>query len=112
MIINLNGLELDFEMTDVDFYERYMENAEKLDKVMGLELTDEDKQNYHNIVKLFRKRCTAMREFLDHLFGEGTGSKVCGEKDNIEVCLDIYMTMCDGVKQDSDRLSGKFPGLR
>lgn len=112
MIINLNGVELDFEMTDVDFYEKYMENAGELDKVMGVELTDEDKQDYHNIIKLFRERCAAMREFLDRLFGEGTGSKVCGVKDNIEVCLDVYMAMCGGVKQDSDRLSGKFPELR
>ena len=112
MIINLNGVELDFEMTDVDFYEKYMENAGKLDEVMGLELTDEDKQDYHNIVKLFRERCTAMREFLDRLFVEGTGSKVCGVKDNIEVCLGVYMDMCEGVKRDSDRLGVKFPGLR
>ena len=34
MIINLNGVELDFDMTNVDFYEKYMENADDLDVAM------------------------------------------------------------------------------
>lgn len=108
MIVSLNGVELDFDMMDVDFYERYMENAGKLDEVMGSELPEEDREDYRKIVKLFRERCAAMREFLDQLFEPGTGSKVCGEKDNIEVCLDAYIAMCRGVEQDTGRISGKF----
>ncbi|WP_346904900.1 DUF6673 family protein [Faecalicatena contorta] len=111
MIINLNGVELDFDMTNVDFYEKYMENADDLDVAMNTELTDTEKEDYRKVVELFRDRCVAMKGFLDKLFGEGTGETVCGVKDDVEVCLDVYVAMCEGVAHDAQRLKKKFPGM-
>lgn len=98
-MIEVNGVQLDFNMMDADFFERYIELASEMDRVMELELTDEEKKNPKNVSALFRKRCKAVKQFLDELFGKGTGERVCGEKDNLEVCLDAYMDIINGVHE-------------
>lgn len=99
-MINLNGVDLNFNLSDADFYEIYMENAEKMDEIMAVDPGDEEKNDYRKMSSLIRKKCDAVKAFLDALFGEGTGVKVCGKNSDINVCVNVYWDIIAGVRKE------------
>lgn len=108
MMIKVNGVDLEFPMEDVDFYEKYMEHAVDMDNVMEISVEKDQRSDYKFVAELMRKKCKAVKDFLDHLFGEGTGDRVCGEKDNTEICLDAYLAIIEGVEKSGDSANKKM----
>lgn len=108
MIIKINGVELDFQMADADFYERYMERAREMDDVMKLAVKEEQRADYKSAVELMKKKCKTVKDFLDHLFGDGTGEQVCGKNDNVEICLDAYLAIIEGVEKYGNTFDKKM----
>lgn len=90
----INGIELEFDMTDADTYEKYMAGAGTLDAAMGESLGDAPTTEEY--VEMVRKKCQAVRTFVDGIFGEGMGKKLC-PKDSLNSCLDVQDAIIDEV---------------
>lgn len=101
-MINLNGVDLNFNLSDADFYELYMENAANLDGIMNIEPGKEEENDYKKMSLLIRKKCDAVKTFLDNLFGEGTGSEVCGKNSDINICVNVYWDIIIGVRKEQN----------
>lgn len=86
----LNGVDVAFNMADVDFYERYMENASGLDDAMSDRLSEKELSDYRNIIRVGRKKCKGVKAFLEKVFGEGMGDTICGPVNDIVVCSEVY----------------------
>ncbi len=77
-----NDVELEIDLEDVDFQERY----EKAFEVMG-----EEEKNLKKIGKLSeitRAYCAMFYRLFDAIFGEGTGDKLLGGKLNSRIVDD------------------------
>ena len=48
--------------------------------------------------------CTAVKNAFDHIFGEGAGNKLCGEKNDLTVCVDALAELVDEMKQQRKKL--------
>lgn len=91
-IWNFNGVEFEFDVTDVDVAEKYEETF----AVMGekeKKLPKEGKQS-----ELLKAQFEWFIETFDRLFGDGAGIKICGGKKSISVCMDAYMSFLAFVK--------------
>lgn len=104
----INGVEVYFNMADVDFYEKYMRNAEEMDRAMSYQLTEEDSADYKNVVSLFRERCSAVKTFLDKVCGEGTGDKVCGNVPDIVICSKVYESIIEIANRQTNAMTKKL----
>lgn len=88
-MFEINGVKLEFDVFDADVYEKYATAKQKL--VEDLSKTGKGDP------AMFRKQCNAVKEFFDYTFREGTGVAVCGEKDNLKVCINAF---CEVAKED------------
>ena len=93
MTHEINGVQLDIDMGDVAFIERYEKAFERMEeneaKVPKTGTTTERAKAFVSI----------FYELFDDIFGKGTGDKVFGGKLNISLCLDAYdelLTACKG----------------
>lgn len=104
----LNGVDVAFNMADVDFYERYMENADRLDEAMSDRLTEEELTDYKKVVSVGRKRCEAVKTFLEKVFGEGMGDNICGPTNDIIVCLEVYSAIIEIASRQGKEMGTKI----
>lgn len=79
-----NDVELEIDMEDVEFLERY-ENA-----FNNLELKESELQKTGKKSKIARGYCEMFYCLFDEIFGQGTGEKLLGEKMNVRVCEECY----------------------
>jgi len=89
-----NDVELEIDLEDVDFQERY----EKAFEVMG-----EEEKNLKKIGKLSeitRAYCAMFYRLFDAIFGEGTGDKLLGGKLNSRIVDDCYESFLKHCKQE------------
>lgn len=83
-MLNINGVDLEFDLFDVDFAEKY-QNA--MDIVQKKEKNFKDNGD---LAKTIRFECNLIFEFFNNLFGEGTDKKIFGEKTNIRECQKAF----------------------
>lgn len=88
-MLEINGVELDFDMFDAETAEAYEKGYEKMQSTIA-ELQKTDKMSV-----VFHKGCSAVKEVFDTIFGEGSGVEVCGEKNNFKVCLEAFQALTD-----------------
>lgn len=89
-----NDVELEIDLEDVDFQERY----EKAFEVM-----QEEEQKVKKIGKLSemtRSYCNMFYHLFDAIFGEGTGNKLLGGKLNSRIVDDCYESFLNHCKQE------------
>lgn len=79
-----NGVEMELDLTDVEVVERYEEVIESMDA--GIKnLPKEGKQS-----EILKAYCLLMKGIFDDLFGEGTSTKMFGEKLNATQITEAY----------------------
>ena len=86
-----NDVELEIDMEDVEFMEKY-ENA--FDN-MGLKESELKKTGKRSAI--IRDYCEMFYQLFDDIFGPDTGKKLLGEKMNVRVCeecYDAFLTAC------------------
>lgn len=79
-----NDAELEIDMEDVEFQEKY-ENA-----FSKMEESEKDLQNVGKISDFSKKYCGLFYNLFDDLFGSGTGKKLMGNKMNTGKCEECY----------------------
>lgn len=86
-----NDVELEIDMEDVEFLERY-ENA-----FDNMELKETELQKTGKKSAIARDYCDMFYRLFDDIFGQGTGEKLLGEKKNVrncEECYDAFLSAC------------------
>ena len=97
--MQINGVELEYNYCEVET-NRKMHEA--IDAV--IEDTTKTTGSPEHIADDMCIICTSAKNAFDHIFGEGTGNKVCGEKNDLTVCVDALAELVDEMKQQSKKL--------
>lgn len=98
-VLNINGVELDFNLYDADVVERYEEANDKV-----IEMDTPESTKGMRMSEIIKHRCIIVEEFFDHVFGEGTSEKLFGGKKDLQIHVDAFKTACDYVVQFSDSM--------
>lgn len=85
--MKINGVELDFALYDaanVEMRQRYFDELKKMQTVsQELPKGASEKEQISFL-------CKRIKTMFDNVFGEGTGEKVCMERDDLLICMDAY----------------------
>lgn len=79
--MNINGVELNFDILDVEDLQRYEQAVENRVKV---QVNEEELDT----IEVIKQRCEEINHFFDDIFGEGTAQKLFKGKKNLRICLD------------------------
>lgn len=79
-----NEVELEIDLEDVDFLERY-ENA-----FDNLDIKEKELQKTGKKSEIARGYCEMFYRLYDEIFGPGTGEKLMGENMNVRICEECY----------------------
>lgn len=98
--MKINNVTLDFDLYDADNVELRERYFEKLDEMKTVaedipDGTETEKRRY---------LCGRVKTIFDEVFGEGTGVKVCGMKDNLLVCMKAF----DELVSEQARQDGEY----
>lgn len=105
----INGVELQ----DLDIYD--VEVAEKFDKELKVVAGVGEKLEGLSTPEVIRVQCTAIFNFFNELFGEGTDKKIFGDKVNLVTCLkalDEFVTQVRDQKEKIEEISNKYSHSR
>lgn len=105
----INGVELQ----DLDIYD--LEIAEKFDKELKVVAGVGEKLEGLSTPEVIRVQCTAIFNFFNELFGEGTDKKIFGDKVNLVTCLkalDEFVTQVRDQKEKIEEISNKYSPSR
>lgn len=83
----INGVELEFNLYDAEseqMKKRYFAELEKMKNI------SEEQSKFENEVEGIKFLCSRIKSLFDNVFGEGTGVKVCTEKNDLLICMDAY----------------------
>ena len=75
-----NDVELEIDMEDVDFLEKYEGAFDNLD------IKEKELQKTGKKSEIARGYCGMFYNLFDEIFGPGTGKKLMGEKMNVRIC--------------------------
>ena len=89
-MLEINGVELEFDILDVDIAERYSAAGEELQARMQ-ELDLETLSD----VEAIRQECFIVFDYFDEIFGEGTAKAIFGERTNLGKCLDAMEQLAE-----------------
>lgn len=82
-MLEINGVELEFDILDADIAQRYSVAGEELQARLQ-ELDFETLSNAEAI----RQECLIVFDYFDEIFGEGTAKAIFKERTNLGKCLD------------------------
>lgn len=96
MLLNLNGVELEFDIFDADTAENYEVALKTLEEAgKEAQLAGETGKLSENI----RMQCEGVFDFIDDIFGDGTSKEVFGEKTNLREALNIANKVINSVEE-------------
>ena len=94
----INGVELqDLDIFDADVAEKYEDAMEKVSNEMII-------INDLRGSEIIRHQCRVIYNCFDELFGEGTSSKVFGDKYNIVTCLEAFEKLISSINKKALKL--------
>lgn len=86
----INGVTLDFDFFDVDFFEKYQTSNERLVKDIE-KIQTEMKSGKYKDYECLKKACNLVFDFFDEVFGEGTSNTLFGDRVNSNDCLNALL---------------------
>ena len=108
-MLTINGVELEFDILDVDTFGAYTEAGEQMQE-KAAEI--EEAQKNRNVFQAFRLTCEAVNAFFDHIFGEGTSEELFGSRMNFRTSMEAYKTLKDEaekqLKEQAELTRGLF----
>ena len=88
MEINVNGITLNLNVFEANqarkLVESYENVAKKAEQAQGKSLPEQ-----------IDIQCEAVKAAFDNIFGEGTGTAVCGYENDLLKCIDAYTALCE-----------------
>lgn len=90
--ITINNVELEYDVFDLDFAEKYEYGLISVQKQAQV------KDNTKKLSDVIKTQCNAVFDFFDDLFGEGTSEAVFGQKTNLMTCLMAFKTVTEAIE--------------
>lgn len=98
MNININGVELEFDVYEADNAELYQNETEKIIKICEKLKDNED------MAKAIRVQCKAIFDFVDALFGKDKHKELFGESVNLKTCAKVYADINSAIASDKEEM--------
>lgn len=98
----LNGKEIEFDVAELDNFERYEAGITKI----GEELKQE--HDGETSSEKLRRMCNAILDYFDDVIGEGTSESIFKGRINIVEIRDAYDTFISAINAEMRDLSAKF----
>lgn len=96
----INGVELQFDLYDADSTEMRKRYFSELEKMKTIEADSKKIQDEQAQVKFL---CGRIKGMFDTVFGEGTGEKVCTNRNSLMICMNAYEKLVhDQIRQDKE----------
>lgn len=100
-VININGIELEIDMTDADVLDKYEQLSEQVVKDVR------EPEQYKNLSNTdgMRLQCRYIDGFFDNLFGAGTAKKVFKGSNSLGLHIDAFgrVAQCVGNAENEIR---------
>lgn len=84
--MKINGIDLEFELFDVDAEDVKQRYFQELEKMKTIKADEPEGTEREKTVYL----CQRVKKLFDNVFGVGTGEKVCGTRNNVLSCIRAY----------------------
>ena len=97
-IFEYNGYSFEYDIADADDSEKF----ESAIDVMSKEEKNLPKDGRLSVI--YKAQCGMIKTFFDNVLGEGAGTKVCGEKNNVTDCYNAYTAFLGYVKNQRDNV--------
>lgn len=97
-MIKVNNVELN----DLDIYD--FEIAEKYDKGLKKVYEESRKLEGKSVPEIIKIQCTAIFNFFNELFGEGTDKKIFDDKVNLVTCLEALDELISQIRNQKERI--------
>lgn len=107
--MQINGVELEYNYHEVEMNRRTLEGIDIVTDAAAS--TKGDAEHLSEDMELI---CTAVKDAFDHIFVDGTGDKVCGEKNDLVVCIDAISDLTQEINVQKEVLNAaveRFNGL-
>lgn len=101
--IKIRGVPLTLELTDADTIERTLPAIKAC--VAGINAASN--ANISEAEKI-RKICAAVRTCFDDIFGDCTGIRVCGDKDQWDICTNAFVDLCEAAEKVQQATTAKI----
>ncbi|HJD35639.1 MAG TPA: hypothetical protein IAA00_01670 [Candidatus Blautia ornithocaccae] len=104
----INGVELEFNLYDVDkagMRNRYFEELKKMQAIKQ-DMVKEPEQERE------RYLCKRIKSMFDNVFGSGTGEKVCGTRDDLLESMDAYEQLLNEQIRQDERYKRILQGIK
>lgn len=95
-IFTYNDFSAEFDIFDADEAELMQNSMDKMREAEKAMPKD------GKISTLVRAQCGMLRDFFDWIFGDGSGKKICGEKDSFNNCKNAYVTFLNYVEEQKN----------
>ena len=89
MTVNVCGVDLEMDIYDVDFYEKFESEVRNVNH----KVNEIPSKRGDTAAQQLRRQCKAVKEFFDAVFGTGTADKLFHGKNNIKDCTVAYQTV-------------------
>lgn len=89
-----NDVELEIDMEDADFQEKYEKAFNKL------AVTEKEIQKIGSLSQITREYCKMFYQLYDDIFGEGTGEKLFAGKHNVRLIDEAYDSFIEHCKKE------------
>lgn len=89
MTVNVCGVDLEMDIYDVDFYEKFESEVRNVNH----KVNEIPSKRGETAAQQLRRQCKAVKEFFDAVFGTGTAEKLFHGKNNIKDCTVAYQTV-------------------
>ena len=107
--MNINGVELEFNIYDADTMEKVTDSVNKVQKELTSVGKIKDEANQ------IRSMCKSIKRFIDEVLGAGIGVELCGEANNLLKHIDMYECIIEEITQQRKdfenrmkKLAGKY----
>lgn len=91
-----NNVELEIDMEDVDFQEKYENAFNKMGK------TEKELQKVGSLSQITRQYCQMFYQLFDDIFEPGTGNKLFGGKYNMRLVDEAFDSFLNHCKKEVD----------
>ncbi len=96
--MTINGVDLEFNLYDAENTEMQKRYEAELLKMQNIAAEQEQIQG---AAEQTRFLCQRIKMMFDNVFGKGTGTAVCGEKNDLMICMDAYEKLVsDQIRQN------------
>lgn len=100
MEININGITLNLNVFEANQARKLVESYENVAK-------EAEQAQGKSMPEQIDIQCEAVKAAFDNIFGEGTGTAICGCENDLMKCIDAYTVLCEEKNRQEQMLDEK-----